>query len=157
MVDVVSAEKRSRMMAGIRGKNTRPEKFVRSYLHARGFRFRFTHRSLPFRPDLVLSRYRLVVFIHGCFWHRHEGCRYTTTPATNPQRWEEKFAKNVERDARQLEQAHEAGWRTLVVWECGIRHEPERMEELSDLIRGEGQSMVWPETPPRAKKDTEAR
>ena len=124
MIDVVDQKTRSRMMSGIRGKDTRPEMLVRSGLHRLGFRFRLHARNLPGSPDLVLKRYRAVVFVHGCYWHRHEGCRYATTPATRPEFWQEKFEANVERDQRHQKMLREAGWRVFVVWECALRREP---------------------------------
>lgn len=120
-MDVVDPATRSRMMAGIRGKGTRPEIAVRRALHAAGFRFRLHDRRLPGRPDIVLPRYRAVILVHGCFWHRHEGCRLTTTPATRVEFWEQKFAGNVARDARDAVLLAAAGWRIAVVWECGLR------------------------------------
>ena len=109
------------MMAGIRGRDTRPELAVRRALHAGGFRFRLHDARLPGRPDIVLPRYRAVVLVHGCFWHRHEGCRLTTTPATRAGFWEAKFAGNVARDARDDARLADAGWRIAVLWECGLR------------------------------------
>lgn len=120
MIDVVDKQTRSRMMSGIRGRDTGPEKAVRSYLHRQGLRFRLHKRGLPGRPDIVLSKYRTVVFVHGCFWHRHLGCRYTTTPSTNPKFWQQKFTDNVERDKRVQQRLRRAGWRVLVVWGCAI-------------------------------------
>jgi DNA mismatch endonuclease (patch repair protein) len=107
------------MMSGIRGKNTRPELTVRRFLHRAGFRYRL-HAKLPGKPDLVLPRYRVAVFIHGCFWHRHEGCRYTTTPKTNPEFWQKKFSENVERDARACHALEGLGWRVMIIWACQI-------------------------------------
>lgn len=121
MVDIVDKKTRSRMMSGIRGKDTKPEILLRKQLHARGFRFRLHDRKLPGNPDLVLRKYNAVIFVHGCFWHRHEGCRYSTTPATRPEFWAEKFAGNVERDKRNIEALRKTGWRVAVVWECGLR------------------------------------
>lgn len=112
---------RSRMMAGIRGRNTRPEMRLRGALHALGLRYRLHARKLPGRPDLVFPRFRAVVFVHGCFWHRHAGCRLTTTPATNAVFWQTKFDGNVERDARNVAALKAAGWRVAVVWECCLR------------------------------------
>lgn len=109
------------MMAGIRGKDTKPELIVRRRLFAAGFRYRLHVKGLPGRPDLVFPRYRAVVFVHGCFWHRHEGCRFTTTPSTRPEFWARKFAANVERDARKTSDLREAGWRVAVVWACALR------------------------------------
>ena len=109
------------MMAGIGGKNTKPEVRLRSALHATGLRYRLHARKLPGRPDLVFPRFRAVVFVHGCFWHRHTDCRLTTTPATNPTFWQTKFDDNVERDARNIAALRAAGWRVAVVWECCLR------------------------------------
>ncbi len=121
MADVVDKATRSRMMAGIKGTNTRPELALRKALHALGLRFRLHAKRLPGRPDIVLPRWKSVVFVHGCFWHRHEGCRYATVPATRPQFWNEKFAANVSRDHRNLDGLAAAGWRTRVVWECDLK------------------------------------
>lgn len=117
MVDVVNTATRSRMMAGIRGKNTRPELLVRSYLHRAGLRFRL-HAALPGKPDLIFPKYRVALFVHGCFWHRHENCRYAATPSSNVQFWTRKFADNVKRDQRARCQLENTGWRVLVIWEC---------------------------------------
>jgi DNA mismatch endonuclease (patch repair protein) len=119
MTDVVDRATRSRMMSGIRGKNTRPELIVRSFLHRAGLRFRL-HAKLPGKPDLVLPKYRTAVFVHGCFWHRHKDCRHATTPATNAVFWQEKFAANVRRDARVKQQLEDSGWRVLVIWSCEL-------------------------------------
>lgn len=121
MVDVVDAPTRSRMMAGIKGKDTKPELTVRKALHARGLRYRLHAKELPGKPDIVFPKYRAVVFVHGCFWHRHEGCRFATTPATRPEFWNEKFAANVSRDIRNERALENAGWRHRTVWECDIR------------------------------------
>lgn len=118
-MDIVDRATRSRMMSGIRGKDTKPELIVRSYLHRAGLRFRL-HAKLPGKPDLVLPKYRTAVFVHGCFWHRHEGCRYATTPASNAKFWQEKFAGNVRRDARAKQQLEELGWRVQVIWACQL-------------------------------------
>ena len=125
MVDVVDALTRSRMMASIRGKDTQPEKRLRSALHRRGLRFRIHRPDLPGRPDIVFPGRKAVVLVHGCFWHRHPGCRYATSPSTRPDFWAAKFAGNVERDARNLETLAGMGWRTLTAWECDIRTDVE--------------------------------
>ncbi len=121
MPDIVDKATRSRMMAGIRNKDTRPELSLRKALHARGFRYRLHDRRLAGRPDLVFPKHRAVCFVHGCFWHRHPGCRYATTPATRPAFWQAKFADNVTRDERNRQQLLQAGWRIAVVWECSLR------------------------------------
>lgn len=124
MADLVDKATRSRMMSGIKGKNTKPEMVVRQALHRAGFRFRIHARGLPGKPDLLLPKWRAAIFIHGCFWHRHEGCRFTTTPATRPGFWSEKFAANVIRDQRTQAALADAGWRVATVWECAVRRDP---------------------------------
>lgn len=118
MTDIVSPAVRSRLMAGIQGKDTMPELLVRRYLHAAGLRFRANVRSLPGTPDIALARYRTVVFVHGCFWHRHTGCRFATTPSTRAEFWQAKFAANTARDRRNATRLRAAGWQVLTVWEC---------------------------------------
>lgn len=118
MVDNVDAATRTRMMSAIRGRDTAPERIVRRYLHGAGLRFRLGGAGLPGRPDVVLPRHRVALFVHGCFWHRHEGCRFTTTPATNADFWKTKFACNVTRDAANEAKLSELGWQPLVIWEC---------------------------------------
>lgn len=120
MVDIVTPEQRSFMMGRIRGRDTRAEVLVRSYLHRAGLRFKVNDRSLPGSPDLVLPKFRCVVLVHGCFWHRHGGCRYATTPTTRAEFWRAKFAANVARDHRTRDALHQMGWRTLVIWECEV-------------------------------------
>lgn len=121
MTDIVDSPTRSRMMAGIRGKNTKPELRLRRSLHAMGFRYRLHARGLPGRPDLVLPKYRAVIFVHGCFWHRHEGCRFASTPSTRPEFWTAKFAANVARDDAVRSRLLQCGWRVATVWECALR------------------------------------
>lgn len=118
------------MMRSIRGANTRPEMTVRRYLHATGLRFKLHDHRLPGRPDIVLPRYRVVVFVHGCFWHRHSGCRLATMPSTRPEFWSAKFAENVARDAATDARVAAAGWRSLVIWECEIG----KLESLDHLF-----------------------
>ena len=120
MPDIVDRKTRSRMMAAIGGRNTVPELVLRRALHARGLRYRLHDRKLPGTPDLVFPRFRATCFVHGCFWHRHAGCPYTTTPATRPEFWQTKFASNVERDRRNRRELLEAGWRVAIVWECAL-------------------------------------
>ncbi len=122
MADVVDGPTRSRMMSGIGGKNTKPEIRLRQALHARGFRFRLHCKDLPGTPDIVLPGRRVAILVNGCFWHRHEGCRYTATPRTNEEFWRQKFHENVDRDRRHAEMLHTLGWRVAVVWECALKH-----------------------------------
>lgn len=121
MADVVDKATRSRMMSGIKGGNTRPELVVRRALHAAGFRYRLHAAGLPGRPDIVLPRHRAVILVHGCFWHRHAGCRFATTPTTRTDFWTEKFESNVERDVRTRLALQAEGWRIATLWECGVR------------------------------------
>ncbi len=140
MVDIVTPETRSRMMAGIRSKGTKPEILVRRALFAEGLRFRLHRRDLPGAPDIVFPGRKAAIFVHGCFWHRHEGCRYAKLPATRPEFWKVKLEGNVERDARAIEALRAMGWRVLVVWECAIRNKEALSilrETLSDWIRGD--------------------
>lgn len=113
------------MMRGITGKNTRPEIEIRRRLHAAGLRFRLHAASLPGRPDLVIRKHQTVVFIHGCFWHGHKGCRYFKMPATNSEFWQHKIRMNIERDLRQVAVLLDMGWRVAIVWECAVRADPD--------------------------------
>jgi DNA mismatch endonuclease, patch repair protein len=116
--DIVDQATRSRMMSGIRGKDTKPELEVRRFLHRLGFRYRIHDKHLPGHPDIVLPRYRTVVFVHGCFWHQHPGCKLAAKPGTNAEFWRDKLRGNVERDARSIQRLSELGWRSVTVWEC---------------------------------------
>lgn len=121
MTDVVSPETRSRMMAGIRGRDTKPELIVRRALHAMGYRYRLHDRALPGRPDLVFPSRRSVLFVHGCFWHRHDCALGRPQPANNAAFWADKLQGNVRRDREARERLQAMGWRVGVVWECQIR------------------------------------
>ncbi|MGF6128577.1 DNA mismatch endonuclease (patch repair protein) [Pseudomonas frederiksbergensis] len=120
-MDIVDQATRSKMMSGIRGKNTRPEMMVRKFLHAKGYRFRLHRKDLPGKPDIVLPKLMTCIFVHGCFWHRHPGCQYSTSPSTRIEFWSEKFHKNVERDARHQDELESKGWIVLVIWECQLK------------------------------------
>lgn len=120
LADVVDVETRSRMMAGIRGKNTGPEIRLRKALHRAGLRYRLHSARLPGRPDIVLPKHHAAIFVHGCFWHRHQGCRFATVPKTNEAFWQEKFARNVKRDKDIIDRLVAAGWRVCIVWGCTI-------------------------------------
>ena len=133
MTDVVDTATRSRMMSGIGGRNTKPEIIVRKALFAAGYRFRLHRKDLPGRPDVVLPVHRVAVFVHGCFWHAHSGCRYAKTPASRREFWEAKLAANVERDRCARDALLSAGWRVLVVWECATRS-TEAREALPVLL-----------------------
>jgi DNA mismatch endonuclease (patch repair protein) len=128
-MDIWSKQKRSEVMSHIRSKNTKPELAVRSMLHRNGFRFRVHRRDLPGCPDIVLPKYRAVVFVHGCFWHLHEGCRDGTVPKTQHEKWKAKLERNVERDKLHYDCLKNAGWKVLVLWECEIEKDIERIKQ----------------------------
>lgn len=119
-MDIVPPEKRSRMMAGIKGKNTKPELVVRKLVHGMGLRYRLHRKDLPGSPDLVFSRLKKVIFVHGCFWHRHPGCKFAYTPKSNVPFWLNKLESNMRRDALTLTALDTLGWRALIVWECEV-------------------------------------
>lgn len=121
------------MMSGIRGKDTKPEMIVRRGLHAMGFRYRLHDKSLPGKPDLVLPKYNAVIFVHGCFWHKHD-CNYFKWPKTRPEFWREKILGNVERDLYAIRCLNEKGWRTAVVWECVFK-DARQSEEVFTVLK----------------------
>ena len=135
MTDIVDSRRRSEMMSRIKGRDTVPEIAVRRFAHGMGLRFRLHRKDLPGRPDLIFPRYRLAVFVHGCFWHRHGGCRYAYMPKSRTVFWTEKFAQNVSRDRRNEEALQKLGWRVLVIWECETRDEEYVKRSLSESIR----------------------
>lgn len=120
MVDTLTPAQRSERMSRIQSTDTKPEIALRKALHRLGFRFRVHGRRLPGKPDIVLTKYRTVIFVHGCFWHRHEGCKIATTPKSNTEFWIEKFSRNVARDAAVLDQLYAAQWRVIIAWECDL-------------------------------------
>lgn len=127
-MDRISPEQRSWNMSRIRGKDTKPELVVRSMLHRMGLRFRLHRKDLPGKPDIVLPKYRTVIFVHGCFWHRHRSCRFAYTPKTRQEFWQQKFVGTVERDKKKAKQLRRLGWRVLTVWECETRS-PDKLEK----------------------------
>ncbi len=124
------------MMAAIKGKNTSPEIRLRKALHHAGFRFRLHAAGLPGKPDIVLPKHKSAIFVHGCFWHRHAGCRNASVPKTNAAFWEQKFARNVERDLAALTRLRDIGWHVCIVWECAVRQRGEQAvaQEVADWI-----------------------
>lgn len=134
MADVVSPTKRSQMMSGIKGKNSLPEMRVRRALFAMGHRFRLHRRDLPGTPDIAMPGRRIAIFVHGCFWHAHQGCKYAKTPSTRTEFWTTKLQGNVDRDLRVAGKLAEMGWRVLNVWECSTR-DPAAAEGLPNALR----------------------
>ncbi|MGN6227492.1 MAG: very short patch repair endonuclease [Dyella sp.] len=134
MADHVPTEKRSEIMRAVRGKDTRPERLVRSAAHRLGLRFRLHDPRLPGRPDMVLRRWKTVIFINGCYWHRHRGCRKATTPKSNVEFWEAKFAGNQKRDQRNYRQLAKLGWRVVVLWQCEVESIDKAMARLRALF-----------------------
>src|SRR3989337_1127452 len=120
-MDIIPKERRSWNMSRIRARNTKPERIVRSVLHRQGARFRLHRKDLPGCPDIILPRYLLVIFVHGCFWHRHNGCKYTYTPKSRVEFWKDKFERNVRRDTQAREELKNLGWSVGIVWECETR------------------------------------
>jgi DNA mismatch endonuclease (patch repair protein) len=146
-MDIVDTQTRSRMMAGIKSRDTKPEMILRRFLHAQGFRFRLHDGKLPATPDIVLPRYRVAIFVHGCFWHRHAHCRLASTPATNGEKWRTKFDATIVRDARGIAALADTGWRVIVIWECGLRGKDaaHNLAWLPDVIRSVTSDFVeWP-------------
>lgn len=133
MSDVLTREQRHLNMSHIRGKDTKPEEIVRKYLFSKGYRYRKNDNRYPGKPDIVLPKYHTVIFVHGCFWHRHPGCRYATTPSTNREFWQKKFDQNVARDKKVQEQLQTDGWNVIVVWECELARKENREERLQRL------------------------
>lgn len=150
-MDIVDKKTRSRMMASIRSKDTKPELAIRRYLYSLGFRYRLHVKNLPGSPDIVLRKHNLAIFVQGCFWHHHESCHYASNPASNSSKWQEKFAANVDRDKKNVETLLSDGWRVMILWECGLKHFPERLEQLPAKIRSDTPFFEWPDEPPRLR------
>ena len=145
-MDVHDKTTRSYNMSKIKGKNTKPEEKVRKYLFSQGFRFRKNDKRLPGTPDIVLPRYRTVIFVNGCFWHGHSGCKYFVWPKSNADFWKSKIENNIIRDRIKEEELHALGWRVIVVWECELKsgRADESLEQLKrNILEGE----QWEKTP----------
>lgn len=135
MADVHTPEQRSYNMSQIKGRDTKPEKTLRSLLHRKGFRFRIHYSKLPGRPDIVLPKYRSVIFVHGCFWHRHPRCRYAYTPKSRTYFWNEKLNENIKRDRKNVSLLRKAGWYPIIVWECELKKNPDVvLTKISDVL-----------------------
>jgi DNA mismatch endonuclease (patch repair protein) len=132
-MDRIDKQRRSWNMSRIKCKNTVPEMLVRSTLHAMGYRFRLHSRALPGRPDIVLPKYRVVLFVHGCFWHRH-GCKFSYTPKSRVEFWQRKFKRNIEHDLQVLSELKSLGWRAVTVWECEVKGPDPLAKRLRKLL-----------------------
>lgn len=133
-MDVHDGKTRSYNMSQIKGKNTRPEELVRKYLFAQGFRYRKNDKRLPGSPDIVLPKYKTVIFVNGCFWHGHTGCKYFIWPKNNAEFWRNKITTNIQRDAKKIEQLDSMSWNVITVWECQLRPE-KRVDTLTSLVK----------------------
>lgn len=161
MTDTMTPEQRHKCMAAIKGKDTKPEMIVRRYLHALGYRYGLHNRKLPGSPDLVLRRLRTVIFIHGCFWHGHEGCKYYRLPQSNVEFWSDKITRNRQRDAFAKAQLEKKGWTVITVWECDLKNKKKReetLERLSNRLHTIERYCQGPDTPelPAIAADPEA-
>lgn len=134
-MDRISHDHRSWNMSRIRSRDTHPERAIRSMLHRQGLRFRVNVTSLPGSPDIVLPRYRCVIFVHGCFWHRHQGCKNATTPKTRRAFWRDKFTANVARDIAMRRKLHQLGWRVRVIWECEVPPLATSQAKINAVVR----------------------
>lgn len=120
-MDKLTPEKRSWNMGRIRSKDTKPEKTVRSLLHKLGYRFRIHRKDLPGKPDIVMPKFKTVIFVHGCFWHRHKGCKYAYNPKSKQEFWKKKFQDNIKRDKKKRDELERLGWKILIIWECELK------------------------------------
>ena len=134
MADRISREHRSWNMSRIRGADTTPERRVRSLLHSMGYRFRLHRKNLPGTPDIVLPKHRAAIFVHGCFWHRHVGCKYAYTPKSRVGFWQRKFGENQRRDRRAKQLLDELGWRVVIVWECEVNDQEKLKNRLKAAL-----------------------
>ena len=133
MTDRISRKKRSWNMSQIKGKNTKPELTVRKYLYHRGFRYRLHNKNLIGKPDISIKKYKIAIFINGCYWHRH-GCKMTTTPKTNTDFWKNKFKENVKRDKNNYKTLKELGWHVIIIWECEV-NKSEHLEKMVHALK----------------------
>jgi DNA mismatch endonuclease, patch repair protein len=134
-MDIICKEKRSWNMSRIRSSNTKPELIIRSLLHRLGYRFRLHRKELPGKPDIVLPKYNTVIFVNGCFWHRHKGCKYTYNPKSKIDFWEKKFRENINRDRQNRKALKKLGWNIVVIWECQVRNEEKLVTRIRKVIK----------------------
>ena len=135
MTDVFDPEKRTEIMSRVRGRDTKPELIVRRIAHGLGFRFRLHREDLPGRPDIVFPRHRAVIAVHGCFWHRHPGCKHASSPKTRERYWQDKFKANVVRDRRNETGLRDLGWKVMVIWECETKDHEAVAARIESFLR----------------------
>lgn len=135
MTDIVSRSKRKEMMSSVKQRHTKPEIAVRKILHRHGFRFRLHNKKLPGTPDIVLPKHKAVIFVHGCFWHQHEGCRKSRRPTSNVEFWNEKLDRNIVRDNQKESELKNSGWKVLTLWDCEIKNEDSLIEKVKNFLR----------------------
>lgn len=137
-MDRISKEHRSWNMSRIKGKDTKPELLIRSLLHKMGYRFRLNCKNMPGKPDIVLAKYKTVIFVHGCFWHRHIGCKYSYIPKSRVDFWKQKFNATIERDQKKTDTLKSLGWRVIIVWECDLKKRAEDViNKIHYTLKGE--------------------
>ncbi|EIM62984.1 very short patch repair endonuclease [Desulfobacter postgatei] len=141
-MDVFTREKRSQIMSRVSGKNTKPELIVRSLLHNMGYRFRLHRNELPGKPDIILPKYKKIIFVHGCFWHGHIDCPRAKRPTTNKKFWNEKLNKNIERDKVTLNNLKQLGWDVLTVWTCEVKSIEKLRNKLFSFIEGHRENFI---------------
>lgn len=135
MADIVSRSKRTEIMSSVKQRHTKPEITVRKILHRHGFRFRLHNKKLPGTPDIVLPKHKAVIFVHGCFWHQHEGCRKSRRPTSNVEFWNEKLDRNIVRDNQKESELKNSGWKVLTLWDCEIKDEDSLIEKVKNFLR----------------------
>ena len=135
MADSLTPKQRSRNMAAIKSKDTKPEIKVRKFLHGLGYRYRLHDRDLPGKPDIVMKKYKTVIFVNGCYWHRHPGCKFAYQPQSNIEFWGLKFQQNIDRDRRNYTNLEEKGWHVIIIWECAIKNNSYEKKLLKQLER----------------------
>lgn len=145
MADTVSRSKRTEIMSSVKQRHTKPEIAVRKILHRHGFRFRLHNKKLPGTPDIVLSKHNLVIFVHGCFWHQHEGCRKSRRPTSNVKFWNEKLDKNIARDSQKEADLKNSGWTVLIIWDCEIKDDSLITQKL--IFLNNSQKIVFGDQP----------
>ena len=136
ITDIYSKEKRSNIMSKIRGQNTKPEELVRKFLFSKGFRYRINDKRYPGTPDIVLPKYRMIIFVNGCFWHGHENCKAAKLPKTNLQTWKRKILDNISRDEKNIAKLKKEGWKIIIIWQCEIKNKNNR-EKILELLFNE--------------------